>query len=408
MQVSDFTEDKPGELVRNFAGDWCFVPAGLPGKLIWTDELVSSLTAADRAIGRLMGVGRGLPDPKLLVRSFLQREAELSSRIEGTHAGLRDLVLFDQTQSVEERVPDVREVHNNLRALEFGLEQVRHRPVSLSLIRQMHQILLKDVRGQDKTPGQFRAIQAHIGRTRRIEEATFVPAPPHAITPAMEALESFIQTPSSVPPLARVAMIHYQFEAIHPFADGNGRIGRVLILLLMFTEKILNVPLLNPSAFLERHRQEYYGHLLQISQRGAWSEWVAFFSRGVAQEASEAVDRVEALDQLRTGYQAKVQTARASALLPKLVDQLFFNPAITANRAARVLGVRFNSAQKSIDKLVKLGILKEHTGQKRYRVYVASHILKAIIGPKEPKEESGDWNRYPNLAQAATKHKLKP
>jgi Fic family protein len=390
MQVSDFTEDKPGELVRNFAGDWCFLPAPLPGKFVWTDEIVSSLNAAGQAIGRLVGVGRGLPNPKLLVRTFLQREAELSSRIEGTHAGLRDLVLFEQTQSIEERVPDVREVHNNLRALEYGLDQVRHRPVSLNLIRQMHQILLKDVRGQDKTPGQFRTIQAHIGRSPRIEEATFVPAPPHAIAPAMEALESFIQSPSGVPPLVRVAMIHYQFEAIHPFADGNGRIGRVLILLLMFTEKILNLPLLNPSAFLERHRQEYYRHLLQISQRGAWSEWLTFFSRGVAQEAADAVDRVEKLDGLRTEYQKKIQTARTSALLPKLVDQLFFNPAITANSAARVLGVRFNSAQKTIDKLVKLGILKEHTGQKRYRVYVASNILKAIVGPKVPKEDVSD------------------
>ncbi|MDP9174270.1 MAG: Fic family protein [Planctomycetota bacterium] len=380
MQVSDFTADKPGELVRNLGGDWCFVPGLLPGKLLWTDELVSALSAADRAMGQLAGVGQRLPNPALLVRSFLRREAELSSRIEGTHAELKDLVLFDQTQSAEQRAPDVREVDNNFRALEWGLEQVRHRPLSLGLIREMHQILLHDVRGQDKTPGQFRSVQAHIGRTGDIAQATFVPAPPHAVGPAMEQLEQFIGSPSLLPPLARVAMIHYQFEAIHPFADGNGRIGRVLILLLLCSEKVLPVPLLNPSAFLERHRAEYYRQLLAVSQRGTWNEWVTFFAQGVAQEASDAMGRVQELDRLRGEYQRRVQTARASALLPKLVDQLFVNPAITTNRAAEVLNVKFNSAQKTIDKLLGAGIIKELTGQKRNRIYLATDILAAIEG----------------------------
>jgi len=387
VQVVDFNEDKPGELIKNFSGNWCFLPAPLPGKVIWTNDLVTLISRADRALGRLAGVGQGMPNPRLLLRSFLRREAELSSKIEGTHAGLRDLVLFDQTQSVEQRVPDVREVHNNFLALEFGLEQVRHRPVSLGLIRQMHQILLQDVRGQDKTPGQFRTIQAHVGRSPRIEEATYVPPPAHAVASAMESLESFIQSTIELPPLVRMAMIHYQFEAIHPFADGNGRIGRVLILLLFCTEKILPVPLLNPSAFLERHRTDYYAHLLQVSQQGKWSEWIAFFLRGVAQEAADAVDRVENLDHLRSNYQRKAQTARRSALLPKLVDQLFINPAITTSRAAQILDVRFSSAQKTIDRLLKVGILKEFTGQKRNRVYVAGAILKAIGTPKESKRD---------------------
>lgn len=383
MQVSDFTADKPGELVRNLSGDWCFVPAPLPNKLRWTDELVSVLSAADRAMGQLAGVGHRLLNPALLVRSFLRREAELSSRIEGTHAGLIDLVLFDQTQSAEQRAPDVREVDNNFRALAWGLEQVHHRPVSLGLIREMHQILLQDVRGEDKTPGQFRSVQAHIGRTTNIAQATFVPPPPHAVGPAMEKLEQFIQSPSLLPPLARVAMSHYQFEAIHPFADGNGRIGRVLILLLLCTEKVLPVPLLNPSAFMERHRAEYYRHLLGASQRGAWHEWVTFFAQGLAQEASDARHRVQELDHLRNEYHRRVQTARTSALLPKLVDQLFINPAITTKRAAEVLDVQFNSAQKTIDKLLGAGIVKELTGHKRNRIYLATEILAAIQGKSQ-------------------------
>lgn len=380
MELADFTADKPGELVKNLNGDWCFIPAPLPGKLAWSDELVSILGVAERAMGRLTGVGQRLPNPKLVLRSFLRREAELSSRIEGTRAGVQDMVLFEQTQAVEEHVPDVREVHNNLRAIEHGVEQVKHRPISLSLIREMHQVLLKGVRGEDKTPGQFRTTQAHIGRTHDIAEARFVPAPPHGIGPAMEAMESFIQAPCQLPPLVRVAMIHYQFEAIHPFADGNGRIGRVLILLLLCTEKVLPLPLLNPSAFLERHRREYYDRLLNVSQRGAWAEWVTFFARGIAQEAADAVDRVESLDRLRAEYHERVQTARASALLPKLVDQLFVNPAITTNAAARLLRVGYTSAQKSIEKLLRLGVLKEFTGQKRNRIFIAPEILSAIGG----------------------------
>lgn len=383
MQFSDFTSDKPGELVRNLNGDWCFVPQPLPGKFHWTDELASVLSAADRAIGQLAGVAQRLPNPALLVRSFLRREAELSSRIEGTHAGLQDLVLFDQTQSAEQRAPDVREVDNNFRALEWGLEQVRHRSISLGLIREMHQMLLHGVRGQDKTPGQFRAVQAHIGRTAHIAEATFVPAPPHVVGPAMEELERFIQSPSPLPPLVRVAMIHYQFESIHPFADGNGRIGRVLILLLLCTEKVLPVPLLNPSAFLESHRADYYAHLLAVSQRGSWNQWLTFFCQGLAQEAAEAMGRVQELDRLRSEYQRRVQTARASALLPKLVDQLFVNPAITTNRAAEVLKVKFTSAQKTIDKLLSAGLVKELTGQKRNRIYLATEILAAVQGKSQ-------------------------
>ena len=362
MKVSDFSANKPGELIRNLSGDWCFIPAPLPAKLGWTDNLVSALSAADRALGALAGIGQRLPNPALVVRSFLRREAELSSRIEGTRAGLKDLVLFDQTQAAQEHAPDVREVDYNFRALEWGLEQVRHRPISLGLIREMHQILLQGVRGQHKTPGQFRSMQAHIGRTDKIAEATYVPSPPHAIGPAMEELARFIKTSSDLPPLARIAMIHYQFEAIHPFADGNGRIGRVLILLMLCTEKVLPVALLNPSAFLERHRADYYRHLLAVSQRGAWNEWVTFFAQGVRDEAQDAVQRIHELDALRGEYLRRVQTARASALLPKLVDQLFINPAITTGRAAAALNVQFNSAQKTIDKLLRFGIVKELTG----------------------------------------------
>jgi Fic family protein len=380
MQQADFTERSPGQLVRNLSGDLCFLPSPLPGAFHWTNEVVAELAAASSALGQLNGFGRHLPDPKLLLRSFLRREAELSSRIEGTYADLRDQFLFEQTQSAEERNPDVREVDNNFRAMEWGLEQIRHRPISLNLIRQMHQILFSGLPGHDTPPGEFRRVQAHIGRSNKIADATFVPAPPQAILPAMEALEAFIQSRGNLEPLVRAAMIHYQFEAIHPFADGNGRIGRVLILLLLCSEKALALPLLNPSAYLEKHRREYYNHLLAVSQQGDWNSWLQFFAHGVATEAAEAVVRIERLEELRAKYLRQVQTARASALVPKLVEHLFAHPAVTAGHVAQVLGVGANSAQKCIDKLIAAGVLAELTGNKRNRVYVAPEVLRAMRG----------------------------
>ena len=381
MQASDFTEDASGSIVRNLQGDLAFIPNPLPPRIRWDDECVHLLTVASTALGHLAGIGHRLPGAKLALRSALRREAELSSRIEGTHARVEDILLFEHVASIEDDVPDVREVGNNFRALEYGLGSLDNRPINLPLIREMHQILLTGVRGHDKTPGQFRTVQAHIGRSNRIAEARFVPAPPHAVLPAMEALEQFITTPAGVPPLARAAMAHYQFEAIHPFADGNGRIGRVIILLMLSADRLLPVPLLNPSAYLERNRAEYYDHLLRVSQRGAWRDWIAFFARGVVEEAADAVDRVTRLDALRDRYRAAALTGRPSALLPRLIDQLFADPVITTKQAAEFLGVNPNSAQKSIDRLLSTDILREHTGQKRNRVYVAHEILTALNGP---------------------------
>lgn len=379
MLPQEFTGNKSGDLVQNFSGQWCFIPHALPPTLTWTDDLVSLLSAADRAIGALVGMGHRLPNPALLTRSFLRREAELSSRIEGTRANLKQVVLFEEAESIERKVPDVREVLNNFRVLEWGLQQVKLRPISQGLIREMHKMLLKQTRGQDKLPGQYRNVQAIIGRiTDTPEEARFVPPPPHLIQPAMDQLEQYIQSLSVLPPLVRVALVHYQFETIHPFADGNGRIGRVLILLMLCAEKTLPVPLLNPSEFMERHRSEYYQRLLEVSQRGAWNEWIAFFLRGITQEAADSRDRIKALDDLRTQYQETVRTARASALIPSLVDHLFTQPAITVARAAQLLNITPRSAQKCIDKLVDEKIVHEFTGRKRNRIYLANKIISVL------------------------------
>lgn len=386
MQASAFTKDAPGKLVRNMAGKLTFIPSPLPGTFAWDNEMVAILSAAERALGRLIGIGQTLPNPRLVLRSFLRREAELSSRIENTFASFSDLALFDQTQSVEQRVPDVREVANNEAALTFGLESVQehHREISLSLIKQMHHLLLTDVRGGEKEPGQFRTIQVHIGRSDSIDEATYVPPPPLQVPDLMEQLVAYIRTPSDLPPLVRSAMIHYQFEAIHPFADGNGRIGRVLILMLLCAEKVLPLPILNPSAFLERHRDQYYRHLLDISCKGRWSEWIKFFIRGMASEAMDAVERIDRLRSLQADFLRRLQKARASSMLLRLLDELFVQQTLTVKRAAELLGVGYTSALKNIGKLVDARIVWEITSRERNRIFFAGEIVEAVEGKQLP------------------------
>jgi Fic family protein len=244
---------------------------------------------------------------------------------------------------------------------------------------------MERVRGGDKTPGEFRTGQNFIGRSGQIEEARFVPPAAHVLPEALELFERFLQSPTSLPPLVRLALIHYQFEALHPFNDGNGRIGRLLITLSLCVDAILPQPLLYLSAFFEKHRQEYYDGLLQVSQEGRWEEWITFFLRGATSEAMDAVDRAGRLRELQGSYHSQVQRARSSALLIKLIDELFHSPAITASRATKVLGVTVRAAQGALDRLIEAGILQEVTGQKRYRVYIAREVVRVIDEDKPPR-----------------------
>lgn len=375
MKQADFGPKAPGDLVKNFDGHAAFLPHPLPATFGWTNSLVNTVSAADQALGRLAGLGRRFPNPQRLVRMFLRREAELSSRIENTHARVQTMVLFRHLPGLERETPSVREVDNNFRTLEFAVATAEHRPLSSALIREMHAILLEGVRGSDQTPGRFRQVQAHIGRSERIEEARFVPPPPHAVPPCMDALERYLNSADGLPTVLRAAMVHYQFEAIHPFADGNGRVGRVLLLLQLAKEGVLPAPLLNPSAQLERHRDTYYDGLLGVSHRGEWNNWFEFFARSLAEEAADAARRIERFETLRDEYYARVRTPRASALLPRLVDELFGDPSVTVRDAARLLQIQFSSAAALLDKLLAAGIVREVTGQQRNRVFLAQGVI---------------------------------
>jgi Fic family protein len=342
--------------------------------------LVNALSIADRALGELAGLGRALPNPHLLIRPLMRREAVLSSRIEGTRASLSDLYAYEAIQlSFFDLTSDVQEVHNYVRALEYGLGRLKTLPVSLRLIREMHARLMEGVRGQHQTPGEFRRSQNWIGPLGcSLEDATYVPPPVSEMQQALDALEKYLHGPSDLPHLVRLGLVHYQFEAIHPFLDGNGRIGRLLITLLLCTWELLPQPLLYLSAFFEAHREDYYDRLLAVSCTGAWGAWLLFFLQGVVAQSQDAIVRARRLQALRSEYRRQFQTERAAARLLQLVDLLFDRPILTTNQIKDQLGVDFSTAQRYVVRLEQTGILEEITGQARNRIYRAPKVMTII------------------------------
>jgi cell filamentation protein, protein adenylyltransferase len=379
MDTSSFQKDKPGKLVRAAQGYWAFVPNGLPPKLDPTWEFVNQISDADRKLSELAGAARTLPNPHLLIGPFTRREAVLSSRIEGTVASLSDLMSFEALGLVHPDRPDVGEVANYVAALEHGLKRLVQLPVSARLMRELHERLMRGTRGEHLTPGEFRRSQNWIGPPGcLLRDATFVPPPEPEMKEALSELEKYINSESSLPPLVRMALIHYQFEAIHPFLDGNGRIGRLLITLLLCAEGLLPQPLLYLSAFFERHRSEYYRLLLQVSTQGNWKEWIMFFLRGVSEQSVDALNRANQLQQLLLEYRQKLHERRSSGTLLKMADLLFKNPVFDVNSLSKALGLTYVSAQKNINKLVQMGILREMTGRKRGRIYIAQSVMDIL------------------------------
>jgi len=383
MQPSDFTEKAPGRPIKTAQDYWAFVPQPLPPALEIDWDLANTLSEADRSLSELSGVARTLPNPHLLIAPFVRREAVLSSRIEGTQAGFSDLLFFEAAPSAKPPIEDVKEVANYVSALEHGLARLKDLPVSLRLIREMHERLMHGVRGDTMTPGEFRRSQNWIGPPGcTLADAAFVPPPVAEMTQALSDFEKYLHEPPVLPPLVRLALIHYQFEAIHPFLDGNGRIGRLLITLLLCVEGLLPQPLLYLSAFFEHHRQEYYRLLMAVSQSGSWTPWIAYFLRGIAEQSSDAVKRANLLLSLRQRYREKMQSARSSALLLQMVDDLFSTPALDVSGASKRLNVTPRAAQLNVDKLIKSGILKEATGRRRNRIFVAAEIIDIIEAPE--------------------------
>lgn len=385
MDTALFRKSPSGRLVRAIEGYRAFVPNALPPKLDWSDALVSLTSKADIALGTLSGLGENLPNPHLLIYPFVRKEAVLSSRIEGTQSSLSDLLLFEATKAEKQR--DVKEVQNYVHAIEYGLKRLEELPLSLRLIRELHAILMEGVRGEQATPGEFRQSQNWIGPPGcTLNDATFVPPPVAEMKEALEQLEKFLHSDTQLPPLVELALIHYQFETIHPFLDGNGRIGRLLITLFLCQRSILNKPLLYLSAFFERYRQEYYDRLLEVSQRGEWRQWLEFFLQAVVTQSDDAVRRARRLLDLHRTY---YQTSLGKHLPPtamELVEFIFVKPLLNARVAQEALKVTYPGAQKAINALVEQGILAEITGGKRNKVYAARRILEILEETPSPME----------------------
>ncbi len=380
MKPNDFRSLEAGQVILTQKGYYAFIPVPLPPKINWTLPLVSALSEAERELSRLATLAGAFPFPRLLMQAFIRREAVLSSRIEGTRATLAELYTYESAQlSFLESHDDVREVHNYVAALDYGLERLKQFPMSLRFIREIHEKLMQDVRGGNLTPGEFRRTQNWIGAAgSTLATATYVPPPVDEMNLALSELEKFIHTSTDIPTLARAAMIHYQFEAIHPFLDGNGRVGRLLMALLFAEWQILPQPLLNLSVYFERYRQEYYDHLLEVSQRGDWEAWLRFFLRGVRAQSEDSAARMERLKIIRARYQSIVDADKNSNRMGAVMDFLFGRPIFNAKQLAEGVEMPFKTARQYIEKLVQAGIVREVTGYARNQVYRADEVFTAL------------------------------
>ena len=383
MNPKDFTSSASGQLQYTSSGYWAFIPAPLPPKVEWSPKLIRLLTETERTLAQLAEAGNSLPSGVVSIKPFLRREAVSSSRIEGTRTSLRELYTHEARQLSFLDDADAQEVQNYVEALEYGLERIETLPVSLRFIRELHAKLMQGVRGDLLTPGKFRRSQNWIGAPgSTIATARYVPPPVDEMHTCLYRLEEFIHAPSDLPLLIRLGMIHVQFEAIHPFLDGNGRVGRLLVSLLLCAWDLLPQPFLHLSGFIEANRNEYYQHLLNVSQKGDWENWLRFFLTGVREQSIEAKARVKALAALREKYRQDLKKERASKRLMQGVDFLFGTPIVSIRQIEAGLALSdYRSAQRLVSRLEKLGVLREITGQARNRLYQADQILRAIDAP---------------------------
>jgi Fic family protein len=354
-----------GETVR------AFVPPPLPPvPPIQIDALLGRLSAADRALGRLDGVTTLLPDKALFLYMYVRKEAVLSSQIEGTQSTLSDLLLFETEAEAGTPIDDVREVSNYVDAMMYGLDRMKDLPISLRLIREMHDRLMRDGRGGTKDPGEFRRSQNWIGGTRP-GNAVYVPPPVSELMPCLDALEKFIHADTpGLPLLVKAGLMHVQFESIHPFLDGNGRLGRLLITLFLCSQRALHQPLLYLSLYFKQRRADYYRLLQEVRERGTWEAWLEFFLDGVAQTADQAFESAVEITELFKSDRAHIAADgdRAGSVL-RLHELLQSHPYLTAATAVKLTGLTMPTVNSALAELQKLSIVTEVTGRKRGRVY---------------------------------------
>ena len=376
MDFSPFEQSLAGNIQLTPEGASAYVPHPLPDEIHLPSRLVVILERAARAVAVLDGVGETLENPMLLIRPFMRREAALSSRIEGTQASVSDIYEFEAGGRATSA--DTREVADYVAALELGIVRLSELPICIHLAHEVHTRLMSGVRGQDRRPGEFRDHTVWIGTEGTpIEEARFVPPPFPLVPDLMAAWETWINQEQEIPPLIKAALLHYQFETIHPYPDGNGRLGRLFIVLYLITTGVLSTPLLYLSAYFEKRRGEYYGHLLRVSQTGDWIPWIEFFLLGAEEQAKDAVTRSRLLRDLQRVYRRRLQDSKVSGNTIRVMEMLFQSPIVTRPIVQEELNVSPRGASLIVSRLVADGMLRELPGTWP-AMYVASEILDIV------------------------------
>lgn len=384
-EVSTAPGRRAGRYVAQPQGYRAFMPGPLPPQppVRLEGELQALLSQTDQALGRLDGSIQTLPDPDLLVFMYVRKEAVLSSQIEGTQSSLQDVLAAEASIRSPKQPRDVGEVINYVTAMNYGLDRLETLPISSRLIQEIHAQLLQGVRGSQMQLGELRTSQNWIGPAGcTLNEATFVPPPHREVPNALGALEDFIHGPTKLPVLIQVGLVHAQFETIHPFLDGNGRVGRLLITFLLCQRGILKQPVLYLSHFFRQHRSDYYDRLQAVRDRGDWEGWLAFFLRGVAEVSAQAADTVRHILTLREEHRTLVteRLGRAAADGHRVLDSLYRRPFLTVARVPEITGTNYPAANRLVARLVRIGVLEEISGSRRNRVFRYGPYLRVLEG----------------------------
>lgn len=355
-----------------------FIPYPLPPQLDWSNRLLKVLSDADRALGELAREGKELPNPHLLIHPFVAREAVLSSKIEGTRTTMGEVLTQEAEGHLDHASGDLLEVRNYITALDHGIDLLKTVPLSIRALREVHACLMRGVRGDQATPGEFRHSHNWIGPPGcTLSTATYVPPPPEEMADCLRDLERFFHS-QELPPLVQISLCHYQFEAIHPFLDGNGRVGRLLITLMLIEKGLLPSPLLYLSAFFEATRSEYYHQLQAVTDRGQFEEWCIYFLSGVAHQSTDAVSRAIRIRALLNGWQQQVGR---SGVVSELLSRLAGNPFLTIKGSSKELGVAYTTVQRAVQKLEALEIVRQVSSGQRDRVYCALELFRILDEP---------------------------
>ncbi|NKB72140.1 MAG: Fic family protein [Candidatus Latescibacteria bacterium] len=366
---------RAGRYITQPTGYRAFIPAPLPPDPVVeiTGELQVLLSQADRALGRLDGSIQTLPNPDLFVFMYVRKEAVLSSQIEGTQSSLQDVLAAEAKIFTPDQPQDVDEVVNYVSAMNYGLERLADLPVSVRLIREIHGILLKGGRGSRLAPGELRTSQNWIGPGGcSLHEATFVPPPDHEVPQNLADLERFLHAETELPLLIKIGLAHVQFETIHPFLDGNGRVGRLLITFLLCERQVLLKPVLYLSHYFKRYRQQYYEELQAVREAGTWEQWLVFFLRGLVEVSQQATETARRIIDLREAHRRTIteKFGRAAANGHRVLEHLYEHPILSVNEVQELTGTTYPAANKLVSRMVEYGILSEFTGQARNRKFI--------------------------------------